>query len=100
MKVKKFIIILFIIAIIVSALLIHVSATSIPKLTIEPSVTEAHPGDEITYTVKMSAIQNLAGMKFKLVIPDGLTFVDGKEIDGNIIPFNSNDKEVNVEVYL
>lgn len=26
--------------------------------------------------------------------------VDGKEIDGNIIPFNSNDKEVNVEVYL
>lgn len=52
------------------------------KFTITPNVTEAHPGDEITYTVKMSAVQNLAGIKFKLVIPEGLTFIEGKEVDG------------------
>ena len=30
----------------------------------------------------MSAIQNLAGLKFKLIIPEGLTFIEGKEVDG------------------
>ena len=26
--------------------------------------------------------------------------VDGKEIDGSIIPYNKNDKDVNVEIFM
>ena len=81
MKSKKIIASLLIIAIMISLLPTRIWALSTLKLTITPSVTDAHPGDEITYTVKMSAVQNLAGMKFKLVIPEGLTFVEGKEVD-------------------
>ena len=79
---KKMVISLLIISIILSLLPMQIFAESTVRFTITPSVTEAHPGDEITYTVKMSAVQNLAGMKFKLVIPEGLTFIEGKEVDG------------------
>ena len=82
MKSKKIIASLLIIAIMVSLMPIRIFAISALNLTITPDVTEAHPGDEITYTVKMSAVQNLAGMKFKLVIPEGLTFVEGSAVDG------------------
>ena len=82
MKSKKIIASLLIIAIMISLMPIKIFAVNALKLTITPSVTEAHPGDEITYTVKMSAVQNLAGMKFKLVIPEGLTFIEGKVVDG------------------
>ena len=82
MKVKKIVASLLIIAIMISLLPTYIFAANTVKFTIIPNVTEAHPGDEITYTVKMSAVQNLAGMKFKLVIPEGLTFIEGKEVDG------------------
>ena len=82
MKVKKIVASLLIIAIMISLLPTYIFAANTVKFSITPSVTEAHPGDEITYTVKMSAVQNLAGMKFKLVIPEGLTFIEGKEVDG------------------
>ena len=82
MKVKKIISALLIIAIMIGLMPAHIYAANTVKFSITPSVTEAHPGDEITYTVKMSAIQNMAGLKFKLIIPEGLTFIEGKEVDG------------------
>ena len=68
MKSKKIIASLLIIAIMISLMPIRIFAANTLNLTITPDVTEAHPGDEITYTVKMSAVQNLAYLKFKLVI--------------------------------
>ena len=37
--------------------------------------TEVSPGDTITYTVTMGAVSRLDSLKFKLVIPEGLTIV-------------------------
>ena len=93
MKVKKFIASLLILVIMISLLPIKNFAANTVKFSITPSVTEVHPGDEITYTVKMSAVQNLAGMKFKLVIPEGLTFIEGKEVDGIQETLNSAKAE-------
>lgn len=93
MKIKKIMALTLIIAIMISLLPTCVFAVDTTKLTISPNVIEAHPGDEITYTVKMGAIQNLAGMKFKLVIPDGLTFIEGKEVDGLQITLNAAKAE-------
>ena len=89
MKVKKFIATLLLITIMFSLLPTHIFAASTVKLTITPNVTEAHPGDEITYTVKMSAVQNLAGLGFKLDIPEGLTFIEGAAVDGLAELFNA-----------
>ena len=79
---KKIIASMLILAIMISLLPTHIFAATVTKLTITPDVTEAHPGDTITYTVKMSAVQNLGGMVFELKIPAGLTFIEGKEVDG------------------
>ena len=79
---NRIIALLIVVAIMLSLLPTKTFAENNLNLTITPNVTEAHPGDEITYTVKMSAVQNLAGMKFKLVIPEGLTFVEGSAVDG------------------
>ena len=45
---------------------------------------QAQPGDTITYTVTMGAVQNLYGLKLKLVFSEGLTYVEGsgKATDG------------------
>lgn len=72
MKVKKLVAALLIFAIMISLLPTHIFAAEKLKLTITPNVTEAHPGDEITYTVKMSAVKNLEGMRFELGIPEGV----------------------------
>ena len=59
-------------------------ATAVPVLaagtssfTITADKAEANPGDTITYTVTMGAVNRLDSLKFKLVIPEGLTFVTG-----------------------
>ena len=79
---KKILASFLILAIMISLIPTHIFAVTPTKFTITPDKTEAHPGDTITYTVKMSAVQKLAGMKFKLSIPAGLTFIEGKEVDG------------------
>ena len=73
----------------ISLLPTHIFAATPTKFTITPDKTEAHPGDTITYTVKMSAVQKIAGMKFKFSIPDGLSFVEGKEVDGLAAKLNA-----------
>lgn len=81
MKKKKLMMLLFFITIII--LFLGYKFVKFPvKFVVEPNVTEAHPGDIITYNVKIKAVRNLASMKFKIVIPDGLTFIEGEEVSG------------------
>ena len=67
-------------------------ATAVPALavsteapitvTIDPDKTTATPGDTITYTVNVGPVKRLRSVNFTLVIPEGLTYVSGKEVDG------------------
>lgn len=83
MKNMKIIIPLLLSLIIIIALIIVLIFINRPmKFTITPNETEAKPGDIITYSVKISSVRNLASMKFKLIIPEGLTFIEGTEVDG------------------
>ena len=59
-----------------------VGALEKTPLTMTPDKTEVHPGDTITYTVKMGAVTDLAGMLIGLNIPEGLTYVSGQAADG------------------
>ena len=45
--------------------------------TIEADKTTAHPGDTITYTIKLQQTGNLVGIEAELDIPEGLEFVAG-----------------------
>ena len=65
-------------------LILTMLATAVPALaagtssfTIAADRAEANPGDTITYTVTMGAVSRLDSLKFKLVIPEGLTIVPG-----------------------
>ena len=65
-------------------LILTMLATAVPTLaagtssfTITADKAEANPGDTITYTVTMGAVSRLDSLKFKLVIPEGLTIVTG-----------------------
>ena len=51
-------------------------------VTIDPDKTTASPGDAITYTVNVGPVKRLQSVNFTLVIPEGLTYVSGKEVDG------------------
>ena len=63
----------------VSMMAVAAPVTAVDSLTftITPDRTEALPGDTITYTLTMSAVEQLGGMKLKLVIPEGLSWVSG-----------------------
>ena len=65
---------------------VPVFAWSTETATVELSVvadkTEASPGDTITYTVNIGPIKRLQGINFTLIIPDGLIYGVGKEVDG------------------
>ena len=65
-------------------LILTMLATAVPALaagtssfTITADKAEANPGDTITYTVTMGAVSRLDSLKFKLIIPEGLTIVTG-----------------------
>ena len=84
MKKKKMILMFFLLFLtIIVILILEYKFIECPvKFTVIPSETEVHPGDIVTYNVKISAVRNLGSMKFKIVIPEGLTFMEGKEVDG------------------
>ena len=52
------------------------------QLIVTADKTDANPGDTITYTVALSAVENIAGIQFDMVIPEGLTYVSGALADG------------------
>ena len=58
------------------------AASASNTLVITTGETEVYPGDEITYTVAIGPVKNLAGIWFKLNVPEGLTFKDGNLADG------------------
>ena len=49
-------------------------AYDVVEFTVVPDVTEADPGDTITYTVSMGPVAHMAGLQVQLGIPEGLTF--------------------------
>ena len=46
-------------------------------LTIQADDTEYSVGDTVTYTVTLGPVKDLRAMKFKLELPEGLTYVEG-----------------------
>lgn len=75
-------------------------ASSIPLLAaaptpfkITPDKTTAHPGDTITYTVTMGAVDDLGALKFKLVFPDGLTYKSAAVTPGLKTTLNADTAE-------
>ena len=58
------------------------AASASDTLIITTDETEVYPGDEITYTVAIGPVKNLAGIWFKLNAPEGLTFKEGNLVDG------------------
>lgn len=63
---------------------VPVLAAGTVKFTMTSDKAEASPGDVITYTVTMGPVSRFDSLKYKLSIPDGLTFVagSGKITDG------------------
>ena len=51
------------------------------QLIVSADKTSANPGDTITFTVSLGAVENIAGIQFDMVIPEGLTFVSGALAD-------------------
>ena len=51
-------------------------------VTIEPNTAKASPGQEITYNVYVGPVQRLNGATFTLIIPEELTYGEGKVPDG------------------
>ena len=49
-----------------------------------PDKTTASTGDTITYSVKLGPIDSVCCMRFEIIIPDGLTYVEGsgKAVEG------------------
>ena len=53
--------------------------------TVTPDVTEADPGDTVTYTISLKTSENVSGTQFYLNIPTGMTYVAGSgKIDPNL----------------
>ncbi|MGM9680316.1 MAG: hypothetical protein ACI3XR_02305 [Eubacteriales bacterium] len=73
-------------------MIVCILATAVPALalstedpitvTIDPDKTTVSPGDTVTYTVNIGPVKRLQSVNFTLIIPDGLTYVSGKEVDG------------------
>ena len=60
--------------------------------TVTPDVTEAHPGDTVTYTISLKTSENVSGTQFYLNIPTGMTYVASSgKIDPNLKATLNND---------
>jgi len=59
------------------AAVVPVAAAGSTSFAMTADKTEAKPGDTITYTVSIGAVEDIVGFKLKLAIPAGLTYVEG-----------------------
>ena len=66
-----------IVTMLATAVPIFAASTDSCVYTIEADKTTAHPGDTITFTIYMQQKGNMLGLEGTLVIPAGLTFVEG-----------------------
>ena len=61
----------------------YAASTSAPDtLVIATNESEAYPGDDITFTVSIGPVTNLAGIQFQLATPAGMTLKEGALADG------------------
>ena len=75
--------------VLVFVLVVSLLATAVPALaaqpkeiTFTPDKTKVSPGETVTYTVTIGAIEHLRSMQFRLIVPEELGYVSGKEVDG------------------
>lgn len=73
----------------VFVMVLSLLATAVPVLaanpkevTITPDKTVVAPGETVTYTVTLGPIEHFQSMQFRLVVPEELGYVSGKEVDG------------------
>ena len=73
----------------VFVMVLSLLATAVPvlaaqpkEITFTPDKTTVAPGETVTYTVTVGAIERLNSMGFKLIVPEELGYVSGKEVDG------------------
>ncbi len=59
------------------AAVVPVSAAAATSFKMVADKTEAAPGDTITYTISLGAVEDVYAFKLKLSIPAGLTYVEG-----------------------
>lgn len=53
------------------------SAAGSTSFKLETDRITVSPGDTVTYTVSIGPVEDLFGLKLKMVIPEGLTYVEG-----------------------
>lgn len=70
-------------------------AAGATEITITPDRAEVYPGDTITYTITLGAVERMQGFEFKIVVPDGLTYNEGSYhvMDGLKETFGSEKSE-------
>ncbi|MBQ7433480.1 MAG: Ig-like domain-containing protein [Lachnospiraceae bacterium] len=70
-------------------------AAGATEITITPDQAEVYPGDIITYTITLGAVERMQGFEFKIVVPDGLTYNEGsyRVTDGLQTKFGSEKAE-------
>ncbi|MBQ6499474.1 MAG: LPXTG cell wall anchor domain-containing protein [Ruminococcus sp.] len=62
-------------------LAIPVNAASAKEVTVTADKTTAKPGDTVTFTLTIGAVEGMGNVSTKTVIPEGLTYVDGSLTD-------------------
>lgn len=67
-------------AVLLSVFAISASAVNSTEFFVKVDKTSVSPGDVITCTVSMGAVENLFGLKLKVNIPEGLTVVEGSSV--------------------
>ena len=74
---------IMIFSMVASATPVYALSTEAPiEITIEPDKTEVLFEDTVNYTVYISAVKRLQSVSFTLDIPEGLTYIDGAEVEG------------------
>ena len=71
---------------------VPVNAAQSVTFTVTADKTEVQPGETVNFTVSMGAVSDLGMLKFKLVIPEGMTYAanSGKIVDGAKDAMNFN----------
>ncbi|MBQ9993646.1 MAG: hypothetical protein IJP17_02935 [Clostridia bacterium] len=76
---------------IILALPMTVSAQGRTDILLTADKTSAAVGDVVTFSVHIGAVENMQGLQFRLVLPDGLSYIEGssKVTDGLLERLNS-----------
>lgn len=61
------------------------------ELKVSTNVTDAKPGDVLDYQVAMAPVSGVGSIQFQIVIPEGMTFVEGSVIDKSALGFDAFD---------